>query len=285
MYPLLIFIGGCCLGILSTFVKLAYEAGYTLATVTISQFTFGIIFLWVIFLFSPKTKLPFQHIFLMLLSGIPMALTGIFYYKALQTLDASLAIIFLFQFVWIGSLLEWVLEKKPVSKQKLLSISVLLIGSLLATGLFSQNSTSFTWHGAGWGMLSALTFSTFVYVSGTVGNKLPAIQRSTLFATGSFLLVLIVFPPTTLTTDFSTDILFYGLTLGLFGVALPPILFSIAMPHVGSGLGTILTAAELPVAVIMSFLVLNESVSSVQWLGVLVILVGILVGNYKRSTS
>ncbi|MFK4998521.1 hypothetical protein ACI2OX_17990 [Bacillus sp. N9] len=40
-----------------------------------------------------------------------------------------------------------------------------------------------------------------------------------------------------------------------------PLLFSIGMPHIGPGLGTILSASELPVAVIMSALVLGEYVT------------------------
>jgi drug/metabolite transporter (DMT)-like permease len=284
VYPLLVFIGGCCLGILSTFVKLAYSAGYTLSVVTLSQFIFGIVFLWIIFLFSPKTKLPFKKIMMMFIAGVPMALTGLFYYHALQTLEASLAIIFLFQFVWIGSLLEWVLEGKRPSRLKLLSIAILLFGSLLAAGMFTHGGTSFTWNGAFWGFLSSITFSLFVYLSGTVGVSLPPIQRSTLFATGSLILVLFVFPPSTLLhATLSADILFFGFMLGLFGVALPPLLFAIGMPHIGSGLGTILTSAELPVAVLMSFIVLGEAVTLVQWVGVTIILAGILVGNKERT--
>lgn len=75
----------------------------------------------------------------------------------------------------------------------------------------------------------------------------------------------------------------YGLLLGMFGVALPPLLFSIGMPHVGPGYGTILTASELPVAVIMSALILKESVTIIQWLGVVLILGGIIIGNVPFS--
>lgn len=38
LYPLLVPAGGCCYGILSTIVKLAYERGYTFADVVVSQY-------------------------------------------------------------------------------------------------------------------------------------------------------------------------------------------------------------------------------------------------------
>ncbi|GBK61965.1 hypothetical protein PbDSM24746_19690 [Paenibacillus macerans] len=40
----------------------------------------------------------------------------------------------------------------------------------------------------------------------------------------------------------------YGLALGVFGVVLPPLLFSIGMPHVGFGLGTIFHLMFQPAA-------------------------------------
>ena len=53
------------------------------------------------------------------------------------------------------------------------------------------------------------------------------------------------------------------------------------MPHIGPGLGTILTASELPVAVTLSALILAEFVSFSQWVGVVIILIGIAAGNLK----
>lgn len=51
--------------------------------------------------------------------------------------------------------------------------------------------------------------------------------------------------------------------------------FSIGVPKLGSGLGTILGAAELPAAVVASVLVLQEDVSLLRWVGIFVVLIGI----------
>ncbi|MGG3311117.1 EamA family transporter [Paenibacillus sp. 2KB_20] len=50
---------------------------------------------------------------------------------------------------------------------------------------------------------------------------------------------------------------------------------------VGSGLGTILTSSELPVVVTMSSLVLGEAISWPQWIGVIIILYGIVNSNIR----
>ncbi|MFE7064017.1 DMT family transporter [Sutcliffiella sp. NPDC057660] len=283
-YALLVFIGGCCLGILSTFVKLAYSAGFSMVEVTGSQVLFGTLIIWLVVLFAKKTKISFRQAGIIMLAGIPMGLTGLLYYQSLQTLDASLAIIFLFQFIWIGSVIEWVVFKRRPSSGKVLSIVILLAGSILAAGLFVENIQSVSFEGAVWGMLSAVTFSIFIFLSSIIGKKVPAIQKSALLSTGGLIVTFILFPPVFL-LDITTltGVLPYGLILGVFGVVFPPLLFSIGMPHVGPGLGTILTASELPVAIIMSALVLSEEIASLQWFGVVLILGGIIIGNMKQS--
>lgn len=283
-YAFIVFLGGCCYGLLSTFVKLAYSAGYSVEEVTGSQYLIGMLLTWVLVLFTKKQKLSVNLTVKLLLSGIPFGLTGVLYYQALQTLNASLAIIFLFQFVWIGTLFEWVYYKKKPTRGKLISIAILLIGSALAASVFSEGGVALSWQGVTWGLLSALTFTTFIFLSGSVGKDTPPVLKTALISTGGLTVVFLLMPPIFL---FNLPVLMgvapYGLFLGFFGVVLPPLLFAIGMPRIGPSLGTILTASELPVAVSMSSIVLAEHVSQSQWIGVVLILGGIVVGNVSRK--
>lgn len=282
-YALIVFLGGCCYGVLSTFVKLAYAAGFSVTEVTGSQYMFGVLLTWFVVMFTRRKTLPFRPTLKLLLSGIPFGLTGIFYYQSLQTLNASLAIIFLFQFVWIGTLFEWIIYKRRPTTAKLISIVILLVGSGLAANMVAQERVVLTWQGCVWGMLAALTFTTFIFLSSAVERNTPPILKSALLATGGMITVFAVFPPVfLLNPSVLLELAPYGLMLGFFGVVLPPLLFSIGMPHVGPGLGTILTASELPVAVFMSSLVLAEHVGWPQWLGVALILGGIIGGNARQ---
>ncbi|MFB9759569.1 EamA family transporter [Ectobacillus funiculus] len=283
-YALIVFLGGCCYGVLSTFVKLAYSAGYSVTEVTGGQYLFGTLLIWVLVLFTKKKTLTLNQAFKLLLSGIPFGLTGVFYYQSLQTLNASLAIIFLFQFVWIGTLFEWIFYKKRPTKWKVISIALLLIGSVLAAGIVSEGGIVLSWQGMIWALCSALTFATFIFLSSLVGKDTPPVLKSALLSTGGLIVVSLLFPPMFLfDLPVLTGVAPYGLFLGLFGAVLPPLLFSIGMPYIGPGLGTILTASELPVAVSMSSLVLAEYVGFSQWIGVVFILGGIAAGNIRGS--
>jgi drug/metabolite transporter (DMT)-like permease len=194
-YALIVFLGGCCYGILSTFVKLAYEAGYSVTEVTGGQYLFGTIIIWFLVIITKKKKITINQTIKLIFSGIPFGLTGVFYYQSLQTLNASLAIIFLFQFIWMGSLLEVIFYKNKPSKEKLISIIVLLIGSILAGGVLSDARGSITWQGTTWGLLAALTFATFIFLSGSVGKEVAPLQKSALLSTGGLLVVFFIFPP------------------------------------------------------------------------------------------
>ena len=283
-YALIVFLGGCCYGVLSTFVKLAYSAGYSVTEVTGSQYLFGTLLTWVLVLFTKKKTLTLNQAFKLLLSGIPFGLTGVFYYQSLQTLNASLAIIFLFQFVWIGTFFEWIFSKKRPTKWKVISIAILLLGSVLAAGIVSEGGIVLSWQGTIWALCSALTFATFIFLSSLVGKDTPPVLKSALLSTGGLIVVSLLFPPMFLfDLPVLTGVAPYGLFLGLFGAVLPPLLFSIGMPYIGPGLGTILTASELPVAVSMSSLVLAEYVGLSQWIGVVFILGGIAAGNIRGS--
>jgi drug/metabolite transporter (DMT)-like permease len=283
-YALIVLLGGCSYGILSTVVKLAYSAGFLMSQVTGSQLLMGTLILWIIVLFTQKKKITKKQTLGLLISGIPVGLTGVFYYQALQTLEASMAIVFLFQFVWIGSLLEWAITKRKPTGSKLISIAILVVGTILSAGVLTKGLTELPLMGAIWGMLSALSFSAFIYISSSVGNELPPVQKSAILSTGGLITVMLLFPPTFL-FDFGVlaGVAPYGIFLGLFGVVIPPLLFSVGMPKVGPSLGTILTASELPVAVIASMIILGEMVMPSQWLGVFVILVGIIFGNVNLS--
>lgn len=58
-------------------------------------------------------------------------------------------------------------------------------------------------------------------------------------------------------------------------------------PQIGGGLATILSSVELPTAVLMSWVILSETVLLLQWIGIFIILLGIFVARIpmrKRTT-
>jgi drug/metabolite transporter (DMT)-like permease len=77
----------------------------------------------------------------------------------------------------------------------------------------------------------------------------------------------------------------WGIILSLFGTIIPPMLMNAGFPLTGIGLGSIVSALELPVSVMMAYILLNEEVIFIQWVGIILIILAIIIMNvnFKRK--
>ena len=286
-----VFIGAASFGILSTFVKKAYEQGYNLGEVTGIQALLGVIFLWTTWLLIKNIQPQTQHPSIspkwkIFLSGISTGMVSILYYKCVELVPASLAIVLLMQYIWIGQIIELIFFKVKPQLSQIIVIVAILAGTVLATGMIEEPLESFSVLGIGYGLLAATAYSVFMIVNGRVGNDYHPIHKSAIMISGALFLVAITLQPTSLLSpEIFLGILPYGLLLSFFGTVIPPLLFAYGMPKTGYSLGAVLSAVELPVAVCMSYLVLHEPVSWIKWLGVLFILFTIFWKNILKTNS
>lgn len=280
---LIVFLGAAGYGVLATFTKMGYAMGFHVGEITGSQMMVGALVLWVLALIKVKKwpKLRLKEICVLLGVGSFTGLTGVFYYSSLKVLPASVAIILLFQFTWIGVLLEWLIDKKKPTKGTVLSLVLVIIGTVLAADLLDGSLSEINGFGVLMGLCSAFTYATFIWASGKVHTQISPWLRSPLMITGSALAIFILFPPTFLVSGaFGDGLWWLAPVMAFFGAILPTVCFNTGVPQIGSGMATILGSAELPVAVLMAWGVLKESVTFLQWFGVALILMAIVVGEW-----
>lgn len=288
----LVGLGATSYGMLATFVKLAYNEGFTTAEVTSSQFIYGIIGILIINLFQRTTnnnstvKATPKNIFQLMLAGTSLGMTSVFYYLAVKYIPVSIGIVLLMQTVWMGVLLEWFLDKKAPSKQKIVSVFIVLIGTALAINIFKIdfNNPTINWSkGIFWGILAAASFTTTMFTANKVALKISSAQRSLYMLLGGAIIVF-GFSLYTQTLPFNFEIFAkWGIVLALFGTIIPPMLLNAGFPHTGIGLGSIVASLELPVSVLMAFFLLNEPVLLIQWMGILLIIFAIVIMNLQFS--
>jgi drug/metabolite transporter (DMT)-like permease len=282
----LVGLGATSYGMLATFVKLAYKEGFTTAEVTSAQFIYGILGILIINLFqkqqakTPVLKASKKNIFQLMIAGTSLGMTSVFYYLCVKYIDVSIAIVLLMQTVWIGVLLEWILDKKAPSNQKIVAVVVVLIGTLLATNLLNSQ-VEIDWRGLVFGMLAAFSFTTTMFTANKIALGISSAQRSLYMLLGGAIVVA-GFALFTQVTPFNFDIfLKWGIILALFGTIIPPMLMNSGFPKTGLGLGSIVSSLELPVSVMMAYFILNETVILSQWLGVFIIIFAIIIMNFN----
>ena len=127
-YAALVFGAGACYGVLSTCVKLAYNHGFGLADVSGAQYFYGMALLWIAILCKARYSISLKMLLPFFFLSIPMALTTIFYYESLETLSASLAVVFLFQSIWMGSVVDMIRKRTWPTGLHCLSVLMALGG-------------------------------------------------------------------------------------------------------------------------------------------------------------
>jgi len=283
---LLVGLGASSYGMLASFVKMAYQEGYTTAEVSGSQFSLGllgVLILNIILLLKKNDtaiKISKKQIFQLIAAGTSMGFTSVFYYLSVRYVPVSIGIVLLMQTVWMGVLLEMLLDKKRPSVQKIISVIITLVGTVLATNLLSSDLT-LDWRGFFWGILAAAAFTTTMFSANRVANEISSIKRSFFMLIGGTLIV-IAFGFITQVTPFNFSIFMkWGIILALFGTIIPPLLLNTGFPLTGIGLGSIVSALELPVSVAMAYFLLSEKVNGLQWFGIVLIIAAIVLMNIR----
>jgi len=280
----MIVIASSSYGILSTIVKLAMQAGFSSAEAITSQYVFGFILTFILFILTKQEwpQLNLRGGFLIILAGIFTAITGIVYGHSLNFLPASLAVVMLFQFTWIGLLIDCILKRRLPTRAEAISLPFLFAGTILAAGILDVNLSTIPLKGWIYGLLSALSFAIFIQINSRPVKGISTITRTFIISVVALILISLVLTPEIIWNGqlINNGLWKYGLILGTFGIILPILLLSIAVPKVGGGLASILSAMELPVAIFVSVLVLNEAISSLQIIGILLVLIGMVLPSY-----
>ena len=296
---LFVALGASSYGMLATIVKIAYQHDFTTAEVTSSQFAFGILGMLLLTIFHKKnnSKASKKDITQLMIAGTSMGFTSVMYYLAVKYIDASIAVVLLMQSVWIGVVLEAFQTHKFPEAKKIFAVLLVLFGTLLATNLINTTLT-IDYRGFIFGFLSAISFSLTLFTTNSVATHLAPQKRSLFMLLGGGCIVALFafltqigpyyFGIAGLGNEFNTSSAFnldifytWGIILSLFGTIIPPLLLNKGFPLTGVGLGSIISSIELPISVTFAYVLLNEEVIGLQWLGILIILTAIVLMNYQ----
>lgn len=281
-----IIVAGSLYGCLNSIVKLAYNGGFSFAQVTYSQYIFGGMGLAILVLLSKSyRKMQWKAVIRLGLIGfIGLGGTSLFLYASLDRLSAPMAIVLLFQFTWISLVVERLFLKKSIIKQQVISVIVILIGTFCCLEITQAIKSHISVLGVLFGLSAAICYSIFLIGSATLPSDVPPfLQSFVMVFVNVFLLFLLFAPfqPSVNALNPFSSIWRWGIILGILGQFLPPLLFTFGAPIVGGTMTSILGSVELPVGVLFSSIVLHEPIHVIQWLGILLILVGIVFSQIR----
>ena len=285
---ILVLLASCSYAVLSTIVSLAVRAGYGIDVVLVGKFFYGWVILLIIsaivFAVRKRQKISWDRKRVMCLAGtgIVMALVTVCYFHSLSYLPISMAVVLLFQYSWMGVVIESAANKRLPSKSKTVSCLVILAGTILAGGIIGSTISLSEMNPIGilLGLSAAFCYALFVFLSGRVSTDMPPLSKSFSISTFGMLFVLLFVGTVyggTAVLEGITNIgsLVYSIPLGIFGIAVPILFLAVGAPKISTGMATILNSAELPLEVLLAALIILEPVGPLRWIGVVIILLGI----------
>lgn len=281
-YIVMMLVGCSMYGLVSPVLRMAYDHGVGVNTVTDMQYILGAAVLWLAALFRHKgSTIRWKQWILIIGIAFTNACVTYTYYRSLTILPASVGIILLFQFAWIIVVIDIFIKRTAPSPLKWVGLALILLGTVLAVGLIRTDWQHVPAWAALLGLLSGLAYALNLYLAEYTDATVSPELRSALVVTIAMLFVFIAFPPGPLLHIlFTPKVLYWGAWVSLFGQSLPTLLLVIAIPHIGGRMAGVLGTIELPMAVFGAWLLNHETIGWHRWLGVMLIIVGILISEW-----
>ena len=279
-----VFLAGTCYGAMATTYKLTYAAGFTSNQVVAGQAWMALLFFAVLMAASvargkrPQRLRTSQVLKLMGLGALTCT-TSILYCYAMSVLPAPVALTLLFQFTWIGLVIQVITTRRAPHACELAAAVIILVGTVFASGLYHAELSSLNPGGIACALGAAVSCALFVTLSGKVQVPCSSAQRGFVVMMGAAALSLVVCPD-----FFASGVLLqgfapYAAVAAFFSLFCPVILFGLGAPHLSPGLSTIMASAELPMGLLISMVVLGVPLGIAEWAGVAAILAGVVIAQ------
>ena len=117
--------------------------------------------------------------------GLNTCIGTVLYNYALTLLPVSVAITLLFQFTWMGIVVQLVVMRRRPRAAEAAAAAVILGGTLMASGMFSESVGALDPIGIACGLLSAVSCTFFMFFSSRVGRGMPSVQRGLVVCLGA----------------------------------------------------------------------------------------------------
>ncbi len=265
------------LGMAPIFGKLAITAGADSFTVAATRTLVAVGLMWLVYALFFRRYIYIYPAGLLgcIVVGTVNGIGSLFYYGGLQLLDASLVQLLNGMYLAFAVLLSYIAGQK-LNARMITRMLLALVALVIVTGF---SATSVNWTGVGLMLGSALMFAGTVVLSQYVLYEMPA-QTAALYIVSQMGVVVTMvwvavgqrFTSTDALGEILLPILLLGVTTALSRLAM------FASVKILGGLQTAANAiVEIGVALLLAALVLGESLTAAQWIGVGVLGLSILL--------
>lgn len=282
IYSAIVFIAGSCYGFIVPVIKVAASNDVYPHTFLPMQYLVAAIVCGLgILIFRKRPKRP-KKLWKVAILGIFTGGTSICYYTAVSMLPSTVALTMLFQYVWIGILMDCLINRKLPALSSIVSGCIVLTGTFFAAGIFDGSISDLDPMGLVVGACSAIFWASYLNFSGRIGTDEPVIVRTLMLALGGLTLTTILNPGAYVTAATNPSIWPYVFALSALGILGPTAMINFASPKLSAGTVAIMASSELPVGVLAAWAIVQDVPSGAALFGVILVLVGIVSKQFPE---
>lgn len=206
-----------------------------------------------------------------------------FYFLASEHIGTGVAMVIFFAFPVFVTLFSWALTEWKMTKTTFASLMGVIIGLILLKG---HGETSLNLTGILLGVTAAIFYACYVYNSQHTTYVIDTRLLTLLICAGNTVIFFLLMQYTH-TTLFPTTVKAWAnvLAIGIISTALPIQLLLDGLKSISSVKASILSVLEPVVVVILGVALLNETISTMQFMGIVTVLIGAILIQFERPTE
>ena len=295
----MVLLSAVAFGLMPVFAKLAYAEGTNLSTLLAVRFALAAVTIWAIWAVAGarirteggKAAVPWARLVLPLVALGALGYVGqsFSYFTALGEISASATGLLLYTYPILVTVLAFVIYREPLTPRKLVALALASVGALLVLGIFSSligaggaNLGALRPSGVAWALTAAAVYSLYIIAGTRFTRDVSPLFASAVIITSAALVYLLWGGPAgQLRFDFGLMGWVWALAIALVSTSLAITAFFVGLPETGPSRAAIISTLEPAVTVMTAALVLGEHISLEQLLGGALILVSVLVLQYR----
>lgn len=283
----LVMLAAICWGISGGIADILMNKGWNPIVISFYRGAVGFLcfFVWFLFRFKQNWVTSPRLYIWSLLAGIGVAGNFTFYFISIEASSVAIAATLMYTAPVFVLLISFLLRIERSSWFKWGCIAGVLMGIILLTGAYNTQSISVSFLGAAAGLASGLSYALFIF--GFKNASASGRPQTTLtIAFFSFCLLLFLFTDNkeVAAVVTSSDIGWF-LLLGLIGAGISFILYLIGIRWTAASTASMVAMVEPVTASLFGVLLLGDHLTSIQILGMALILLTITVLSVKQGES
>lgn len=290
IYLILPIISGILYGSSGIFVRTLTQNGIDATTLLFLRFSIAIPVMVIAILATDKKhlKIKLSDIKLLIITAMGIIGLNVLYNIAMNTISLSIAAVLLSSDPVFVLIIAYLIFKEKITKSKVLSIILVIIGCILTTGLIEGNASNITGIGIIGGIGAAIFWA--IYMMGSKKALENGLHTYTILLYSILINTIILIPFTSfnqITTFVNADMLGNTIFLILHSTlsfAIPYILLTVSIKYIDSGSASIFASGAEPLAaLIFGMLFYSEIPTILMFSGIILTIIALAILSKSES--